>query len=802
MANAKRLVAFCLALIGLIGGGLVARAQPESAKVGEAEEKTLKAAGVATDNESLLNYLKLRSLKEADRASLEKLIQDLDSDNFKLREKASGALIARGKLALPFLKRAVKEGPLEVAMRAKKCIEKIETASAAEQPTIVARLLALRNTPGAIEVLLNYLPCVDDAAAEEDVLGSLAQLTVRGGKIDPLLIAALKDQHADRRAAAVYILGMYGSLAHRDLVRQLLADADPLVQARAAAGLIGKHLVQAQQDSLTTDVATVKAANVATDAGSLIQFLQKRTLSVETQKKLQALVKQLGDQAWSTREKASKALIAADVPAIPFLRAALDDGDLETQMRARKCIQAIKRNSSPMVPSAVARLLAQAGEPTLRKGEPPASKNDPRALKASTAIQVLLAYLPFADDETVEEEVINALTLLSVREAKMDAALLAALHDPLAARRGAAAVILGKVGTQEQIEPIRKLLKDSAPKVQFRAALGLIAAQDKSAVRVLIDLFHTAPDSWVWQVEEQLNRLAANNAPLVPPSESTADYRKKAHSAWSGWWQANEGKIDLAGLGLARDEATLGLFTIVEYDSFVGNRQGKVWECGRDGKPRWQVSNLFGAMDGQLLPNGHVLIAENSVQKISERDPTGKEVWTFQAPGPPIAVKRLANGNTFIAMYDRVMEITPDRKVVYLVMRAPQMFMYGAQRLKNGHVAAITAQGQIVVFDPVANRDIKTINLGQPNGWCGIDVLPNGRYLVSLMNFNQIREVDETGKVHWQVTYPGVFRAIRLPNGNTVACSMTTRKVAELDRNGVPVWEITCEGRPWNVHYR
>jgi len=39
-------------------------------------------------------------------------------------------------------------------------------------------------------------------------------------------------------------------------------------------------------------------------------------------------------------------------------------------------------------------------------------------------------------------------------------------------------------------------------------------------------------------------------------------------------------------------EQRLGLITIVEYDSNLGNRQGQVSECGRDGKPReWLFLN-------------------------------------------------------------------------------------------------------------------------------------------------------------------------------------------------------------------
>jgi len=128
--------------------------------------------------------------------------------------------------------------------------------------------------------------------------------------------------------------------------------------------------------------------------------------------------------------------------------------------------------------------------------------------------------------------------------------------------------------------------------------------------------------------------------------------------------------------------------------------------------------------------------------------------------------------------------------------------MFGAQRLKNGNVAVITSQGQVIICDPAANRDIKTINLGAAGGWCGIDVLPNGHFLVALQGQSQIREIDDTGKVHWQISFSNVFRALKLPNGNVLACSMTTRRVAELDRSGNEVWGVTCKGRPFSVKIR
>jgi hypothetical protein len=114
----------------------------------------------------------------------------------------------------------------------------------------------------------------------------------------------------------------------------------------------------------------------------------------------------------------------------------------------------------------------------------------------------------------------------------------------------------------------------------------------------------------------------------------------------------------------------------------------------------------------------------------------------------------------------------------------------------------MTAQGTILELDPQSGKELKTINLGANGGWCGVEALPTGRYLIATMNNNQVREIDADGKTHWQATFPGVFRATRLPNGHTIVASMNTKKVAELDRTGQVRWEKTCEGRPWSVHWR
>jgi hypothetical protein len=783
----------------VLAGAACASAQAPSVmpanKIGEDEERILKAAKIATDDSALLTYLKARTLKDEDRTRIERLILDLDSSQYTVREKATKDLKQLARPALPFLKKALKNTPLEVAQRADKCIKEISARTVSEPIADVARLLALRDVPGAGDVLLNYLPFADDPCLEDEVLSSLGKLTVKDGKIDALLMGALKDALPEKRAAAVYVMAQRADAGQRDLVRQFLGDADPLTQSYAVAGLVGKQILQQLEDNLPSNLNLLHQANLDVGDAALGQYLAKRTLRDADRQRLQSMIAKLGDKTYATREKATRALIAEGMRALPFLITASSDADGERSTRAALCLKAINARHPPdPVPAAVIRVLAQAGAP----GPLAPAKGDPRTLKVADAITALLDYLPFVEEEALEDEIISTLTILSVREVKLPTLLAAALEDSESARRGAAAVVLGKVGGREHVETVRRLLRDPVLRVQFRAAQGLLAAQDKAAVPALIELLGTVPPAWLWQVDEQLARLAGGTPPVVPSTASSADYRKKAVTAWTSWWLLNEGKVDLAGV--QRNQAFVGSYTIVEFDTQQGNRQGRIWECGRDGRPRWEVTNLGGAMDGQVLPSGRLLVSESTFARVTERDLQGNIIWSVPTPSPAVAVLRLPNGNTFIAMYNHVMEVK-DAKPVYTLNKSPQMFIYGASRMRNGQIALMTAQA-LVVFDPVSGQDVKTINMGPINGWAGVDALPNGRFLVALMNMNQIREVDETGKVHWQTNYQGVFRAMKLPNGNVLACSMTTRRVAELDRNGNEIWGVTCQGRPWNMRYR
>jgi HEAT repeat protein len=747
------------------------------------DEQVLLAAKLPTDDAGILSFLRLRSARTEDKIQLQKLVAQLGSPSFKERDYADKQLVMRGPVALPYLRQVLTSAPLEVVRRAEALIKTIE-AMGPEVPVAAVRILAHRQAPGAVEALLGYLSSADDDWIEEEVLASLARLTVWHGKVDPRLLQALDDREPGSRAAAAYVLGRRADASYRPIVRRLLADAEPLVRERAALGLVGKRLPQIVRDMAGPDADLLKR-NSLTNEESQLAFLRKRTLSEEDQKRLRRLVDDLGHLKFKLRDEASRLLVKEGPPALAFLKPAEFAADAEVARRARLCIDEIRSGPGPALPIAVAHRLSQ---PQVKAQSP------------AMALAVLLAYAPFADDDTVEEEVINALTMLSARETALDPLLPAALTDPLPARRGAAALVLGRVGGKEHLPALSKLLNDPAPTVRFRAAQGLIAAKEKSAVPRLIALLNDMPSQHLAAVEDQLQRLAGDQVPNVAVGEGFPAVRAKAVKAWDQWWQSQASSFDLTRLG--DPDTFLGLTTIVEYDSAAGMPGGQVWETARHGPPRWKVAGFLGAMDGQVLPNGNVLVAENSANRVSERAKDGSIKWEHRINGNPIACQRLPNGNTFIAAYNQLMEIDPQGKLIYNHNRGPAFYLFSAHKSKAGKIVCMTAQGAILEIDAQSGKELRTINLGPNGGWCGVEALSSGRYLVATMNNSLVREIDADGKTHWQASFPGVFRASRMPNGHTLVASMTTKKVAELDRNGQVRWEKTCEGRPWAVHWR
>src|ERR1019366_3709142 len=139
-----------------------------------------------------------------ERAAVEQLVRQLRSPDYRLREKATLALIGRGVAALEVLRNpAAKSTDSETTRRIERAIAAIhEKDVAPEVPAAAVRVAALQNPPGLVETLIAYLPVADNEATLEELRYALAKTTRVAGKAHPLLVAALTDRASVRRATA------------------------------------------------------------------------------------------------------------------------------------------------------------------------------------------------------------------------------------------------------------------------------------------------------------------------------------------------------------------------------------------------------------------------------------------------------------------------------------------------------------------------------------------------------------------------------------------------------------------------
>jgi hypothetical protein len=216
----------------------VVYAAPPAEKISPDDEKLLKGAKLAVEGPALLDYFRKRTVTPQKRAEIDQLIRKLGDDSFQVREKASDDLRAFGAVALPQLRRAVDYPDEEIRERAREGIAAVEGKANADLSAAAARALRSRAPAETVKVLLEYAPDAENDAVTEEVLTTLAVVGVKENKVDVLLVEALKDRQAARRAAAALAVGRSGTADQRKKAHVLLTDSDLRVRFRAAQGLL------------------------------------------------------------------------------------------------------------------------------------------------------------------------------------------------------------------------------------------------------------------------------------------------------------------------------------------------------------------------------------------------------------------------------------------------------------------------------------------------------------------------------------------------------------------------------------
>ena len=124
-------------------------------------------------------------------------------------------------------------------------------------------------------------------------------------------------------------------------------------------------------------------------------------------------------------------------------------------------------------------------------------------------------YLPFAEDDSVQEEMKRALTDMAYHDGKPNPVILKALEDESPVRRAMAVDVLSQNISAAPRAALHKLLNDPMPTVRLRRALVLIQDRDANVVDTLISLLGDLPVAQGRYAEEYLSSLAADQSPKV-----------------------------------------------------------------------------------------------------------------------------------------------------------------------------------------------------------------------------------------------------------------------------------------------
>jgi outer membrane protein assembly factor BamB len=536
-------------------------------------------------------------------------------------------------------------------------------------------------------------------------------------------------------------------------------------------------LRSADTDSELADAEkTLKDASIATDDASLVKFFDERIVSDETRARLQKAIRELGDDEFAVRERAEDVLLKAGGAALPFLKAAEADPDPEISGRVRRCLEQLDQGVELRRCLAVLKVMAKK--------------------KPAGAAKSLLNYLPYAEDEYLQDAMMGALVSLTVTEGKADDSIRGAAESKSTRVRNAAAYVLARAGAEDRRLAI-KLLDDKDSIVAFQAASGLVRAGVKEAVPSLMRLLTDGTSLVAFQSEDLLYRLGGEKPPNVSLGKADEASRKKTRDAWETWWKTNVDSVDLAKLNL--EKALKGITLICEHDGSGRDGMGRIWECGRDGKVIWELdNNLGGPIDACILANGHVLIAEYKANRVTERDREGKVLWTHQTTSSAISCQRLANGNTLIGTLTEIVEVTRDNKVVVQIP-ARNGSIWSAYKGRNGNIVYAESSGNVVEVDPATGKQLQSVQVGGMEAWGGVEQLANGHLLVSKYGASQIVEIDWKGNIESQATTQMPSFSTRLPNGHTLATNTNNNAVVELDRQGKEIWKQQTTGRPFRT---
>ncbi|MGF1580010.1 MAG: HEAT repeat domain-containing protein [Gemmataceae bacterium] len=206
----------------------------------DVDEKILRDAKIATDREGLLRFFRDRTMTPARSAKLERLVEQLSSQRYITRVRATSELAKGNSLTLRFLQKTIDKEELEVQNRIKRCIETIQQRPHLLHTRAALRLLTKKRPNQSEKVLLDYLPYAQWDVNSSELLEALKAVSIsnqQDATVSEFVLAATKAEHSRKRYAAVYVL-KYASPKYKSYLYTLLNDPNTETRYFAAEALL------------------------------------------------------------------------------------------------------------------------------------------------------------------------------------------------------------------------------------------------------------------------------------------------------------------------------------------------------------------------------------------------------------------------------------------------------------------------------------------------------------------------------------------------------------------------------------
>jgi hypothetical protein len=101
----------------------------------------------------------------------------------------------------------------------------------------------------------------------------------------------------------------------------------------------------------------LKRGGLPTDDAALLNYLRSRSASDADLARIPELVKELGDDNFTIREKAKGKLCALEIAALAELRRHIRDKDMQRARNVKECVEHIEKNTHISYPLLAIRLL-------------------------------------------------------------------------------------------------------------------------------------------------------------------------------------------------------------------------------------------------------------------------------------------------------------------------------------------------------------------------------------------------------------------------------------------------------------